>query len=53
MEEREMKIVVLVKQVPDTTDVRLDEKTGNLIRETKKRKRNMIKNGIRKTENAQ
>jgi len=33
MEEREMKIVVLVKQVPDTTDVRLDEKTGNLIRE--------------------
>lgn len=28
-----MKIIVLVKQVPDTTDVRLDEKTGNLIRE--------------------
>ena len=28
-----MKIIVLVKQVPDTTDVRIDEKTGNLIRE--------------------
>jgi electron transfer flavoprotein beta subunit len=28
-----MKIIVLVKQVPDTTDVRLDPKTGNLIRE--------------------
>jgi electron transfer flavoprotein beta subunit len=28
-----MNIVVLVKQVPNTTDVKLDEKTGNLIRE--------------------
>ena len=28
-----MKIVVLVKQVPDTTEVKLDPKTGNLIRE--------------------
>ena len=28
-----MKIIVLVKQVPDTTDVKLDPKTGNLIRE--------------------
>ncbi|MBN2126169.1 MAG: electron transfer flavoprotein subunit beta/FixA family protein, partial [Deltaproteobacteria bacterium] len=28
-----MKIIVLVKQVPDTTEVRLDPKTGNLIRE--------------------
>ena len=28
-----MKIIVLVKQVPDTTDVKLDPKTGTLIRE--------------------
>ncbi len=28
-----MHIIVLVKQVPDTTDVKLDPKTGNLIRE--------------------
>jgi electron transfer flavoprotein beta subunit len=28
-----MKIIVLIKQVPDTTDVKLDPKTGNLIRE--------------------
>lgn len=28
-----MKIVVLVKQVPNTTNVRIDPKTGNLIRE--------------------
>lgn len=28
-----MKIIVLVKQVPDTTEVKLDPKTGNLIRE--------------------
>jgi len=28
-----MNIVVLVKQVPDTTEVKLDPKTGNLIRE--------------------
>ncbi len=28
-----MKIVVLIKQVPDTTEVKLDKKTGNLIRE--------------------
>ncbi|WP_028319926.1 electron transfer flavoprotein subunit beta/FixA family protein [Desulfatiglans anilini] len=28
-----MKIIVLVKQVPDTTEVQLDPKTGNLIRE--------------------
>jgi electron transfer flavoprotein beta subunit len=28
-----MKIIVLVKQVPNTTEVRLDAKTGNLIRE--------------------
>ena len=28
-----MKIVVLVKQVPNTTEVKLDPKTGNLIRE--------------------
>lgn len=28
-----MNIIVLVKQVPDTTDVKLDPKTGNLIRE--------------------
>lgn len=28
-----MHIVVLVKQVPDTTEVKLDPKTGNLIRE--------------------
>jgi len=28
-----MKILVLVKQVPDTTEVKLDPKTGNLIRE--------------------
>jgi electron transfer flavoprotein beta subunit len=28
-----MNIIVLVKQVPNTTDVKLDEKTGNLIRE--------------------
>ncbi len=27
-----MKIIVLVKQVPDTTDVKMDPKTGNLIR---------------------
>jgi electron transfer flavoprotein beta subunit len=30
---REMNIVVLAKQVPDTTDVKLDPKTGTLIRE--------------------
>lgn len=29
-----MKILVFVKQVPDTTDVKLDPKTGNLNRET-------------------
>lgn len=28
-----MKIIVLIKQVPDTTDVQLDPKTGNLVRE--------------------
>ena len=28
-----MKIIVLIKQVPNTTDVKLDPKTGNLIRE--------------------
>jgi electron transfer flavoprotein beta subunit len=28
-----MKIIVLVKQVPDTTEVKLDPKTGSLIRE--------------------
>ena len=28
-----MNIIVLVKQVPDTTDVKLDPKTGSLIRE--------------------
>ena len=28
-----MKIIVLIKQVPDTTDVKIDPKTGNLIRE--------------------
>lgn len=28
-----MDIIVLIKQVPDTTDVKLDPKTGNLIRE--------------------
>ncbi len=28
-----MKIIVLVKQVPDTTEIKLDPKTGNLIRE--------------------
>lgn len=28
-----MNIIVLVKQVPNTTDVKLDKKTGNLIRE--------------------
>ena len=28
-----MKMIVLIKQVPDTTEVRLDPKTGNLIRE--------------------
>jgi electron transfer flavoprotein beta subunit len=28
-----MNIIVLVKQVPNTTDVKLDEKTGSLIRE--------------------
>ncbi|MFO8088516.1 MAG: electron transfer flavoprotein subunit beta, partial [Desulfatiglandaceae bacterium] len=28
-----MEIAVLVKQVPDTTEVRLDPKSGNLIRE--------------------
>ena len=28
-----MNVVVLVKQVPNTSEVRLDAKTGNLIRE--------------------
>ena len=28
-----MNIIVLIKQVPDTTDVKLDPRTGNLIRE--------------------
>jgi len=28
-----MKTIVLVKQVPDTTEIKLDPKTGNLIRE--------------------
>jgi electron transfer flavoprotein beta subunit len=28
-----MKIVVMIKQVPDTTEVRLDKRTGTLIRE--------------------
>jgi len=28
-----MEIIILIKQVPDTTEVRLDRKTGNLIRE--------------------
>jgi len=28
-----MKVIVLVKQVPNTTEVKLDPKTGNLIRE--------------------
>ena len=28
-----MNIIVLVKQVPNTTEVKLDPKTGNLIRE--------------------
>jgi electron transfer flavoprotein beta subunit len=30
---RTMRIIVLVKQVPDTTEVKLDPKTGSLIRE--------------------
>jgi electron transfer flavoprotein alpha/beta subunit len=33
MEGQDMNIVVLIKQVPDTTDVRIDPKTGTLIRE--------------------
>jgi len=28
-----MDIIVLIKQVPDTAEVKLDPKTGNLIRE--------------------
>ncbi len=28
-----MKIIVLIKQVPDTTEIKLDPKTGNLLRE--------------------
>jgi len=28
-----MKIIVLVKQVPDTNEVKLDRKTGTLIRQ--------------------
>jgi electron transfer flavoprotein beta subunit len=28
-----MDIVVLIKQVPDTTDVKIDPRTGTLIRE--------------------
>ncbi|MBM4431714.1 MAG: electron transfer flavoprotein subunit beta, partial [Chloroflexi bacterium] len=28
-----MKVVVLIKQVPDTTEVKLDPRTGTLIRE--------------------
>ena len=28
-----MRIIVLVKQIPDTTEVKIDPKTGNLIRE--------------------
>ncbi|MEM3277443.1 MAG: electron transfer flavoprotein subunit beta, partial [Thermoplasmata archaeon] len=28
-----MDILVLVKQVPDTTEVKIDPKTGNMIRE--------------------
>jgi hypothetical protein len=28
-----MNIMVLIKQVPNTTEVKLDPKTGNLIRE--------------------
>ncbi|HUU79971.1 MAG TPA: electron transfer flavoprotein subunit beta, partial [Acidobacteriota bacterium] len=28
-----MNIIVLIKQVPDTTEVKLDPKTGSLIRE--------------------
>lgn len=28
-----MDVIVLIKQVPDTTDVKLDPKTGNLLRE--------------------
>jgi electron transfer flavoprotein beta subunit len=28
-----MRIIVLIKQVPDTTDVKLDPKTGNLVRQ--------------------
>ena len=28
-----MRIVVCIKQVPDTTEVRLDQKTNTLIRE--------------------
>jgi electron transfer flavoprotein beta subunit len=31
--KEEMNIIVLVKQVPDTAEVKLDPKTGNLIRE--------------------
>jgi electron transfer flavoprotein beta subunit len=32
-EERKVKIVVCIKQVPDTTDVKIDPKTNTLIRE--------------------
>jgi len=28
-----MQIVVTIKQVPDTSEIRIDPKTGNLIRE--------------------
>ena len=28
-----MKIIVCIKQVPDTTEVRIDQKTGTLMRE--------------------
>ena len=28
-----MRIIVLIKQVPDTTEIKIDQKTGTLIRE--------------------
>ena len=33
IKEKTMKIVVCIKQVPDTTEVKIDPKTGTLIRE--------------------
>ena len=41
-----MKIAILIKQIPDTDNVKLDPKTGNLIRDGVKNKINPVDRNV-------